>query len=453
MPPTDTPRADARTVRGWCLYDWANSAYVTTAAAALLPAYFVEGVAAGDVALFGRPVPASGVWAFGVGISALVVFLMAPVLGAVADYRRAKLRFLRAFAFGGALFASLLFFATPGAVWLTLALFVLAQICFTSGNVFYDAFLPSIVPDEEADRVSARGFSYGYVGGGLQFAVALGLVAGHEALGLDRVMAVRIALLMAGLWWFGFSALAFRWMRAAEAAPLPASEAMGYGALARLGVRRTLATARRLPRFKSLALFLLAFLLYNDGIQTVIGQASAYASDELELDTVWIMVTFLVVQFVAVLGATLFARLADRVGTKRAVIAALVGWTAVVVFAYFIPRGSVTGFLVMGVAVGVVMGGAQALSRSLYAVMIPREAAAEFFGFFSVFGKLSAVVGPFLFFGLSVAFGSARPAILAMIAFFVLGIVLLGRVDLDEAKRERDLWAFEGDDVDAAVPA
>ncbi len=242
-------------------------------------------------------------------------------------------------------------------------------------------------------------------------------------------------------------------MRAAEAVPLPESETLGYAALTRLGIRRTVETARRLPRFKSLTLFLVAFLLYNDGIQTVIGQASAYASDELGLDTVWIMVTFLVVQFVAVIGATAFGRLAERIGAKRAVIAALVGWTLVVVFAYFIPRGSVTGFLTMGVAVGVVMGGAQALSRSLYSVMIPREAAAEFFGFFSVFGKLSAVIGPFLFFGLSVAFGSARPAILAMIVFFVLGIILLGRVDLEQAKRERDAWAFEGDDVDAAVPA
>ena len=454
MPPESSPSLTRRTIRGWCMYDWANSAYVTTSAGALLPSYFVLGVAPDGVELFGRAVPPAGLWAAGVGVSALVVFILAPVLGAIADYRQSKLRFLRAFAFSGALFGSLLFFAVPGAIWFTLTMFVFAQICFTAGNVFYDAFLPSIASDAESDRVSARGFSYGYIGGGWQFALALGLVAGHEALGLDRVMAIRLSLLMAGLWWFGFSALAFRWMRAAEDAPAvagatppPSGDVQGYGELARLGISRTLATARRLPRFRNLMLFLIAFLLYNDGIQTVIGQASAYASGELGLDTVWVMVTFLIVQFVAVGGAFVFSRLAERIGTKPAVMAALAGWTVVVTFAYFIPRGSVVGFMTMGAAVGIVMGGAQALSRSLYAVMIPKEASAEFFGFFSVFGKLSAVVGPFLFAGLTFAFGSARPAILAMIVFFVLGMALLWRVDLDKAKEERDAWSFDGDDV------
>ena len=199
-------------------------------------------------------------------------------------------------------------------------------------------------------------------------------------------------------------------------------------------------------------LFLIAFLLYNDGIQTVIGQAAAYASDELELGTVWVMVTFLVVQFVAVGGAFVFSRLAERIGTKPAVMVTLAGWTGVVTLAYFIPVGSVVGFLSMGVAVGLVMGGSQALSRSLYSVMIPKEASAEFFGFFSVFAKLSAVIGPFLFFGITVVTGSARPAILAMVVFFGIGMLILSRVDLDKAREERDAWAFDGDDV-TATPA
>lgn len=454
MPDSPAPPsrpASARTVKGWCLYDWANSGYVTTSVGALLPSYFVLGIAPDGMTLFGRAVPPSGIWAAAIGFSALIVFVLAPVLGAIADYRQSKLRFLRAFAFSGSLFAMMLFFAVPGAIWFTLAMFVFAQVCFTAGNVFYDAFLPTIASDDLADRISARGFSWGYVGGGLQFAIALALVAGHEVIGIDQVLATRISLLLAGAWWLGFSALAFYWMRDAEDALPDVQPAMGYGELASLGISRTVATARRLPRFKSLMLFLIAFLLYNDGIQTVIGQASAYASDELDLATVWVMVTFLVVQFVAVLGAFLFSRLAEKIGTKQSVIVTLVGWTGVVTLAYFIPRGSVVGFLSMGVAVGLVMGGAQALSRSLYAVMIPKEASAEFFGFFSVFGKLSAVVGPFLFFGISVVTGSARPAILAMIVFFVVGIILLSRVDLDKAKEERDAWSFDGDDV-AATP-
>ena len=174
MPDAPAAPLSTRTVRGWCLYDWANSAYVTTSVGALLPSYFVLGIAPDGVELFGRAVPPSGVWAAAVGVSAVVVFALAPVLGAIADYRQSKLRFLRAFAFSGSLFAMLLFFAVPGAIWFTMLMFVFAQICFTAGNVFYDAFLPTIAGDDQADRISARGFSYGYVGGGLQFAIALG---------------------------------------------------------------------------------------------------------------------------------------------------------------------------------------------------------------------------------------------------------------------------------------
>lgn len=413
---------------------------MTTVAAALLPVYFVNGIAPEGAEILGYHLPASALWGFGLGLAALVVFLIAPVLGAVADYTLLKKPFLLAFAYGGSLFASLLFFATPGAVWWSLIMFVLAQICFTSANVFYDAFLPSLVPDELTNRISARGYAYGYVGGGLQFAIALGLVAGHKQLGLSADLAVRLSLLMAGLWWAGFSLYTAWYLQETETRYEPPPRRLQLRPLLKLGLGRTLQTARRLPQFSSLMWFLVAFLLYNDGIQTVIGVASAYGGDELELSSTVVMVTFLIVQLIAFFGAVLFGRLAERIGTRYGIIVALGGWTAVVVIAYFLKAGNAVGFMLLGGLVGTVMGGSQALSRGLYATMVPKEASAEFFGFFSVFNKLSAVIGPFLFAGITAAFGSARPAILFMIAFFVVGTVLLLLVDEAQAQKERGQW-------------
>lgn len=438
-----------RQIRAWCVYDWANSAYMTTTAAALLPVYFVNGIAPEGAEVLGRTLPASALWGFGVGTAAVLVLLMAPVLGAIADYSLRKKRFMTVFAYGGSLCASLLFFARPGMVWLALGLFVLAQTAFTAGNVFYDAFLPTLVDDEEVDRVSGRGYAYGYLGGGLQFAIALGLVGGHDAIGLDRVTAVRIALGTAGLWWAGFATYTFAVLREEERRYSVDHPHLGIRALARLGIARTVRTTLRLPDFPNLSLFLVAFLFYNDGIQTVIGVASAYGGDELALSSTGVMLTFLIVQLIAFGGALLFGRIADRLGTRDSVILALGGWCVVVVFAYFLRPGDLTGFMVLGALVGLVLGGSQALSRSFFASMVPKEASAEFFGFFSVFNKLSAVGGPLLFGGLTAWFGSARPAILFLIVFFLLGTGLLLLVDEEKARADRDRWSFEDAAVDA----
>jgi UMF1 family MFS transporter len=424
---------------------------MTTTAAALLPVYFVNAVAPDGITVLGTFVPPSALWGFGVGTAALVVFLVAPVIGAIADYTLLKKRFLFAFAYGGSLFASLLFFARPGAIWWTLTMFVCAQICFTAGNVVYDAFLPQLVPDDEIDRISGRGYAYGYIGGGLQFAVALGLVSMHQQLGLSQSMAVRLALLMAGLWWAGFSIYTFLYLEEKDTRFEKPIERVGFKALVRVGLARTINTTLRVPQFTALALFLLAFFLYNDGIQTVISVSSAYGGDELELTSTTVMVTFLIVQLIAFFGALGFSRLAETIGTKHAIITALMGWIGVVVYAYFLEAGQAIGFMCLGVVVGTVMGGSQALSRSLYASMIPKDASAEFFGFFSVFNKLSAVIGPFLFGGIAAAFGSARPAILFLITFFVLGTILLLFVDEDQAREDRKRWPEIEDRIDPVI--
>ncbi len=422
------------------MYDWATNGYQVTTASALFPVFFVEHIVPEGFSIFGREVPASGLWGLALATAAILVFMMAPVLGAIADYTLLKRKFLMAFAWGGCLFASLLFFATPGLVWLSLLTFVAAQVCYTAGNVFYNAFIPSLAADEDMDDLSGRGFAYGYMGGALQFTLALGLVSGHDLIGLSAEMAVRIALLSAGLWWLGFSAYTFLHLRETPPPGFRETTFSNPFAAIRHGTRQTWAITRRLPRFPALLLFLVAFFCYNDGIQTVIGVSAAYGKDELELGTQAIMITFLIVQFVAFGGALLFSRLAAIMGTKNALLLSLVVWSGVVVYAYFLQPGAIVGFFVLGLIVGLVLGGNQALSRSLFASMIPRESSANFFGFFTVFHKLSAILGPLLFGGLAILFGSSRPAILAIIVFFIVGGLLLACVDVEKARKSRGLW-------------
>ncbi len=422
------------------MYDWATNGYQVTTASALFPVFFVEAIVPEGFAVFGREIPASGLWGVGLGTAAIIVFLMAPVLGAIADLTLLKRKFLMTFAWGGCLFASLLFFATPGMVWLSLLLFIAAQVCYTSGNVFYNAFLPGLASDEDMDRISGRGFAYGYIGGALQFGFSLGLVSGHDLMGLSQELAIRLALLTAGLWWLGFSAYTFIHLKETPPPGFREQSFRSPAAAVRQGVGQTWSIARRLPRFPALLLFLLAFFFYNDGIQTVIGVSAAYGKDELELGTQAIMITFLIVQFVAFGGALLFSRIAGRIGTKNAVLLSLVIWSGIVIYAYFLQAGDIFGFFVLGVIVGLVLGGNQALSRSLFASMIPRESSANFFGFFTVFHKLSAILGPLLFGGLAILFDSARPAILAIIFFFVVGGLLLACVDVEKARGSRGLW-------------
>lgn len=423
------------------MYDWSTNGYQVTTASALFPVFFVEAVVPEGFSIFGREIPAAGLWGFALGAAAILVFLMAPVLGAIADLTLLKKRFLMTFAWGGALFASLLFFVTPGMVWAALLLFVAAQVCYTAGNVFYNAFLPGLAEDKDLDRVSGRGFAYGYIGGGLQFALAIGLVSLHEHLGISQGLAIRVAVLTAGLWWLGFSTYTFLVLK--ETAPPGRDTGQAFRNPARavsFGVAETWRITRQLPRFPALLLFLVAFFFYNDGIQTVIGVSAAYGSQELKLSAQTIMLTFLVVQFVAFGGALLFSRIAEWLGTKGAVLASLVVWCGVVIMAYFLREGSVMGFVILGLIVGTVLGGNQALSRSLFASMIPRDATANFFGFFTVFHKLSAILGPLLFGVLATLFGSARPAILAIIFFFLVGAILLAFVDVKAARESRGLW-------------
>ena len=436
---------DPRIVFGWAMYDWANSAYITTFAA--IVAAFFTGVIVPDDGFNGYS--GQTLWSAVISIGAIILFLWMPVLGAVADYASAKKQFLRLFAWVGAFTTIALPFTPDGAVVIFLVVVLITQIGFVAANVFYDGFLPSISTDETIDRVSSRGFALGYIGGGLYVLAALALIllSGDESVtGMTENAAARIGIAGAGVWWVLFTSFALRRLpEETESFPLP-PEYQGQArwlALTKLGFSRTIATGRKLLGFKHLMLFVLAYLFYNDAVQTVITVTGAYAEETLELGATEIIIAFLIVQFVAFFGALMFGALAGRIGAKRAIMASIAVWIGVTIAAYFLPTGEAVPLYGLAVIVGFVLGGVQALSRSLYGTMIPEEAAAEFYGFYSVFSKFSAIWGPLVFALVTNATGSGRPAILSVVAFFALGLVLLSRVDVGKARASRERWSFE----------
>ena len=431
---------DKRAIFGWAMYDWANSAYSTVVAGAVLPAFFA-GVIVPEDGWHGMD--GQTIWSYTTGYAALVLFLFMPVLGAIADYSAKKRKFLTTFAVFGSIFSVLLVFAVPGAVGLTLSIFFLAQFGFVAGNVFYDGFLPDISTDDTIDKVSSKGYAIGYVGGGVYLVMAVGLIFAAESLGVDETLMTRIAISGAGLWWLLFSLFAIKRLpETGEALEIPAEYAgrSKVSAYARIGFGRTVNTTRKLRQFPQLLLFVVAFILYNDGVQTVIGIAGVYATDTLELSILDITLAYIIVQFVAWGGASLFGRLSYVMGIKPAIQLSLVIWILVTTGAYFMPAGELTPFLVVAVVIGIVLGGTQALSRSLYGSMIPEAASAEFFGFFTVFSKFSAIWGPIIFATFSRATGSGRQGILSLIIFFIIGAILLSKVDIEEARASRDRW-------------
>jgi UMF1 family MFS transporter len=433
-----TTKNDKRTIFGWAMYDWANSAYITVFGA-IVGAFFTGTIMVGDTYL---GLSGEALFAILVGVGSILLLLVMPILGAIADYSDAKRRMLRNSAFAGAAFTLVIPFVPNGQVVWFLIVVVLSQFGFVAANVFYDGFLPDITTDDTIDKVSSKGFALGYLGGGLYLAIALGLffLSNEEPTDafLTESLAARIAIFGSGLWWIGFSLFALSRLPADGdgRAKKPMRE------FARIGFMRTKDTTRKLRSFPQLLLFVIAFIVYNSGTGTVIAVSGPYAEDTLGLDITTIGIAFLIVQMVAFVGALMFGVISSRTGPKRAIMIALVVWTGIAFAAYFIPEGSSAGFLALASVVGFVLGGVQALSRSLYGTMIPEEASAEFFGFFSVFSKLSGI-GPLVFGIVSAATGSGRAAILSVAAFFVIGFVLLSKVDVEAARASRDQWDFE----------
>ncbi len=438
-----TVRNDKRTIFGWAMYDWANSAYITIFGA-VIGAFFTGSIMTADTywGLSGE-----ALFSILIGLGSIVLLLAMPILGAIADFADAKRRFLRNFAFLGAFFTLIIPFIPEGWVPLFLLTLIVSQFGFVAANVFYDGFLTDISTDDTIDKISSKGFALGYLGGGLYLLGAFVLIflsSDQPGAVLTETLAARIAIFGSGIWWVVFSL--FSLSRLPEDPDGP-SERRGLTTYASIGFERTISTMKKLGKFPQLLLFVVAFIIYNSGTGTVIAVSGPYAEDTLNLDLQTIALAFLIVQFVAFFGALMFGALAKVIGPKAAVMVSLVVWTGIAVGAYFIPEGSSAGFLALASVVGFVLGGVQALSRSLYGTMIPEEASAEFFGFYSVFSKLSGI-GPLVFGAVSAATGSGRAAILSVAAFFVVGLILLAMVDVDEARASRAHWKFEGSEAE-----
>jgi UMF1 family MFS transporter len=414
---------------GWCLYDWANSAFATVILAAVLPVYFASLVPTRGADLFwsSQPVPATALWGYTISLSMMLVAIAAPGLGNLSDRRGWRLRLLVISTLLGSFATCGLFFAGPGRYMLAAALFILANIGFAAGNIFYNAYLPDLAAGHEADKLSARGFALGYIGGGLMLLIAFLMIQQHALLGFtDQGSATRLGFLLTGIWWLGFSLPSFAWLKNVPITP---------------GAVHTLRTPRDylrifadLGRYRDLRRFLIAFLLYNDGIQTIIAVSAIFASEELGLDTGTILGCFLMIQFVAMPGALLFSRLAGHFNTKRALLVSLLIFTAITVYAS-VMRTAVE-FWVLGFAVAIVLGGSQALSRSLFSSMIPKQRSAEFFGFYAISSKFASIFGPLAFALMIDLTGSNRIAILSLALFFVVGITLLFGVDAVKGREQ-----------------
>ncbi len=407
---------------GWYFYSFADHAFFTTMLAVFIGPYLTSlaknaADPHGKVHPLGIPVAAGSYYPYLIALSVLLSVVVLPLVGAVADRSAHRKRLLAGFAFAGAALTCCFALATGAGYLFGGVLYLLANIALNAASVVANSFLTRLVGADERDATSSRGWAIGYLGGGLNLALCLALVlsAGESA------ASIRAVFVFAGLWWAGFTVLPLLWLHDR----LPLEPAPGEGGALSTGFRQLGRTLRHLRAYPLTLVFLLAFLVYNDGVQTVIALASTYGTQELKLSDATLAITILIVQFVAFGGALLLGFIATRVGAKRTVLGSLVGWTALVVAAYFVPARAPLLFMALGAAIGLVLGGSQALSRSLFSQLIPSGREAEYFGFYGISDKGSSWLGPLLFGVVNQTVGNYRAAIVSVVVFFVGGFILL----------------------------
>ncbi len=481
-----------REIFGWTMYDWASSAFSTTVGTVFLGPYLTSlaenaADANGLLYLFNVPIRFDSFFAYAISASVLLQVTILPILGALADYSHLRKRLLQFFSTLGAVATITMFFITADGYWFGALLFILANVCFGASIVFYNAYLPDIATPETRDSVSSRGFAMGYLGGGILLLLNLVLFMLGSRVGLDAALVARISLASAGVWWLVFSLFTFTSLQSRhQVRPLPTGEtyfSIGFAQLAKLlgvstqlvtiltilpllipvliviGVPITLALLPALGPIAVLVIFmvrksktlpegvkyLLAYLLYNDGIQTVINIAAIYAAQELGMSTTMLILVILMIQFVAFGGAFLFSFLARRLGARNAIIVSLLVWAGVVIYAWLgmTSTALVLGieqrqleFWVLGFVIALVLGGSQALSRSLFSQMIPKGQEAEFFSFYEISERGTSWLGPFVFGVVNQLTGSLRVGLLSVIIFFVIGLAILVTVNVARAVSE-----------------
>jgi UMF1 family MFS transporter len=430
------PTDDRREQIGWGFYDWAASAFSTTVVTVFLGPYLtsVANAAAeqsgGLIYPLGIPVAPGAFFPYMVSLSVLLQVFFLPILGAIADYTHLKKQLLGIFAYIGAIATLGLFFVEGTNYLLGGVLFLIANLSFGASIVFYNAFLPDIASPDTRDAVSSRGWAIGYLGGGLLLLANLLFFNARESLGVPTGMATRICLTSAGLWWAIFTILPMLLLKVRA----PAKQLETNKSVVTIGFQQLGETLRNARNYPQTLLFLVGYLFYNDGIQTVIALAAQFGAEELKLEQSVLISAILMVQFVAFFGALLFGYIARWIGTKQAIMLSLVIWSVTVISAYLVIQPNQPAqFYGLAAAIAVVLGGSQALSRSLFSQMIPPGKEAEYFSLYEVSERGTSWLGP-LFFGLALQFtGSYRLALLFLIVFFIIGLIILSQVNVRRA--------------------
>jgi UMF1 family MFS transporter len=427
-------------LRAWAMYDWAASSVQTTIMVAVFPIYFITVAGTNvDKSIANQHLATAN------AISVAIVALLSPVLGAIADYSGRRKQLLAVFLVIGVFSTAGMFFIDQGDLRLAELLYVLAMSSVAGSYVFYESLLPHIASEGEMDRVSTAGYAIGYMGGGVLLALNLawiqkpqwfGLPAGDGLTPEEATLPVRLAFLSVAVWWLVFSIPLFRGVR--EPPRLLEVDETPRGSVVTHAFVRLGETFHELRGYRHAFLMLIAFLFYNDGISTIQKMAAAYAT-ELNIPQNAVISAILIVQFLGIPFSFLFGAIAGRIGAKRAIFAGLLVYTGISILGYHMSTAA--HFYLLAALVGMVQGGTQALSRSLFANMIPRHKSGEFFGFFSVFNKFAGIFGPLLFASVIGTTGSSRQAILSVIAFFALGGILLAFVNVrigEQAAREAE---------------
>jgi len=419
--------ASKKVVNSWAMYDWANSVYNLVITSTMFPAYYEEVTKGADgsneVTLLGRTFVNTALYNYALGFAFLIVALMSPILSSIADYKGNKKTFLRFFCTLGSIACSGLYFFDGAHVGLGIVLVILACIGYWSSLVFYNSYLPEIAAEEDRDRVSAKGFSMGYIGSVLLQIICFILLFKKEWFGLSTAgQSLQISFLLVGIWWFAFAQIPLTILPKGT----PSANRPNHNLFAN-GFIELRKVWHQLTELKVLKRFLFAFFFYNMGVQTVMLAATLYGKSELAIPVDNLIIAILLIQLVAIPGAVLMSRLSSKIGNIKTLMIAVVVWIGICIAGYNIPRGGINEFYMLAAVVGFVMGGIQSLSRSTYAKLMPEtKDTTSFFSFFDVTEKIAIVIGMFSFgFITELAGGSQRNSVLTLMVFFIIGLLLL----------------------------
>ena len=420
--------ASKRVVNGWAMYDWANSVYNLVITSTIFPAYFESMTGDGDdatigdkVSFLGREFVNTSLYNYALSIAFLIVAIMSPLLSSIADYKGNKKSFLRFFMTMGSIACSALFFYNEKNLWFGLACSIIACVGYWASIVFYNSFLPEIAAPEDRDRVSAKGFSFGYTGSVILQVICFVFVLKNDMLGITKGFASQLSFLLVGVWWFSFASLSLSRLPQSE----PAGTGNGNNILSK-GYKELGKVWNQLTHLPVLRNYLISFFFFNMGVQTVMLAATLYGKSELAIPTENLIIAILIIQLIAIPGAYVISRLSSVIGNLRALMVCVFVWIGICFYGYKIPSGDVMQFYIIASIIGFVMGGIQSLSRSTYAKLMPvTKDTASFFSFYDVSEKIGIVSGLFLFGFLAEKTGSQRTSVLMLMVFFIVGLILL----------------------------